>query len=187
MRSGDKNCTLYPIHRLDRVVGGIIVFARNKEYAAVLSEIISEHRAEKEYLSVVDGLAEGGILTDYIYKDARAGKSFIADRKRSGVKEAKLEYVPLSSIESEGGTKTLVKVRLHTGRFHQIRVQFASRRMPIVGDGKYGSRDSIAKLPALFAFRLAFEINGKRYEFKKLPDTEKYPWSLFDYDGKALL
>ena len=182
MKSGEKNTELYLVHRLDRVVGGVMVFARNKEYAARLSMLVAERGAQKEYLAVVDGEAEGGILTDYLYKDARIGKSFVVDRKRAGVKEASLEYVPIAVYESEKGKKTLVKVKLHTGRYHQIRAQLSSRKLPIVGDGKYGSRDNGAKLPALFAFRLAFEINGKKYEFEKMPDTENYPWSLFNYD-----
>ena len=133
-------------------------------------------------VGIVEGEAEGGILTDYLYKDARMGKSFVVDRKRSGVKEAKLEYTPLSKAETENGPKTLIEVRLHTGRFHQIRAQLSSRKLPIVGDGKYGSRDNKARFPALFAFRLTFEIEGKAYEFKKMPDIENYPWSIFNYD-----
>ena len=180
--TGDKNTALYLVHRLDRVVGGVLVFARNKDYAARLSTIMSERGAKKEYLAIVEGEAEGGILTDYLYKDARMGKSFVVDRKRSGVKEAKLEYTPLSKAETENGPKTLIEVRLHTGRFHQIRAQLSSRKLPIVGDGKYGSRDNKARFPALFAFRLTFEIEGKTYEFKKMPDIENYPWSIFNYD-----
>ena len=84
-------------------------------------------------------------------------------------------------IKSTSDT-SLVSVKLHTGRFHQIRAQFSSRKHPIIGDGKYGSRDNKAAFPALFAYRMAFEINGKKYEFKKMPDIEKYPWSLFNYD-----
>ena len=179
---GEKNCELYLVHRLDRVVGGILIFARNKRYAALLSSVISEKIAEKEYLAVVEGSPEGGVLTDFLYKDARAGKSFVVDRKRAGVKEASLEYTALSNAQYENGSKTLVRIKLHTGRFHQIRAQFSSRKYPIVGDGKYGSKDNKAKSPALFAFRLAFEIEGKKYEFTKMPDVEKYPWSLFNYD-----
>ena len=182
LNSGEKDTNLYLVHRLDRVVGGVMVFARNKAYAAQLSDLVADRGAEKEYLAIVEGELEGGILTDYIYKDTRAGKAFIVDKKRAGVKEARLEYVPLSVNTDETGTKTLIRVKLHTGRFHQIRAQFSSRKHPIVGDGKYGSRDNKATFPALFAYRIAFEINGKKYEFKKMPDIEKYPWSLFNYD-----
>ena len=181
-KSGDKNTELYLIHRLDRVVGGILVFARTKACAADLSSIISDRRVKKEYLAVIDGEADGGILTDFLYKDARAGKAFVVDRKRAGVKEASLEYSTLSKLKTDNGIKTLVKIELHTGRFHQIRAQFASRKLPIVGDGKYGSKDGKTQFPALFAFKLSFEIAGKKYEFVKMPEKENYPWSLFEYD-----
>ena len=184
---GEKNTELYLVHRLDRVVGGILVFARNRAAAARLSQIMSERTAEKEYVAVVEGEPEGGILKDFLYKDARAGKAFVTDRKRAGVKEASLEYIPIECIETERGKRTLVRVKLHSGRFHQIRVQFASRKHPIVGDGKYGSRDGQASMPALFAFKLSFDLDGRKYEFRKLPDTNLYPWSIFNYDREALL
>ena len=175
-----EGSALWLVHRLDRVVGGTVVFARNKSAAAALSEMFSSRNAVKEYLAVVEGAAEGGVLEDFIYKDAAKGKAFIVDRKRAGVKEAKLEYTPLASAESERGTYTLVRVRLHTGRFHQIRAQLSSRGMPIVGDGKYGSHDNRAKMPALFSYRIAFSVFGRSYDIKKSPDKQSYPWSLFD-------
>lgn len=171
---------LWLVHRLDRTVGGLMVVARNKKVAASLSAIVGSERFEKEYLAVLDGEADGGVLTDYIYKDSLKGKAFVAKSERKGVKFAELVYSPIESVETPNGIKTLVRVKLHTGRFHQIRVQFASRGKPLTGDGKYGSRDNKAKMPALFAFRLAFDINGKRIEVKKLPDGNEYPWSLFN-------
>ena len=173
---------LWLVHRLDRVVGGILVFARNKKYAALLSSLVSDRGMKKEYLAVIDGVGEGGMLRDYLYKDSAKGKAFVVDRKRAGVKEAVLEYERLNSKETEKGIKTLVRVDLHTGRFHQIRAQLSSRGTPISGDGKYGSRDSIPKTPALFAFRLSFEAEGKKYGFVKLPCASEYPWSLFNID-----
>ena len=98
---------------------------------------------------------------------------------RRGAKEASLEYVPLAEYAGEVGIRTLVRVKLHTGRFHQIRVQFASRGMSLVGDGKYGSRDNRAKMPALFATRLAFKTKNEKVDVEKLPDISAYPWSLF--------
>ena len=180
--SGERNCELYPVHRLDRVVGGILVFARNKKSAAELSLLISERGAVKEYLAVVEGEAEGAELVDFLSKDARAGKAIVSDKKRAGAKEARLEYVKLASKNTEKGVRTLVRVRLHTGRFHQIRAQLSSHGNAIVGDGKYGSTDRGAIYPALFAFRLSFDLYGKAYKFEKLPETENYPWSIFDYD-----
>jgi len=180
--SGEKNTELYPIHRLDRVVGGILVFARNRNSAAKLSELVAQNGVEKEYLAVVEGDANGGVLTDFLYKDARAGKTFVVDRMRAGVKKASLEYSPILKKDTENGIRTLVRIKLHTGRFHQIRAQFSSRKLAIVGDGKYGSRDNKAIMPALFAHRLSFELDGSKYEFEKNPDTETYPWSIFNYD-----
>lgn len=170
---------LWLVHRLDRVVGGLVVFARNKATAALLSELVSGRGMEKEYLAIVEGRAVGGALRDYVYKDSAKGKAFVIDGMRRGAKEALLEYIPLAELEWKGGIRTLVRVKLHTGRFHQIRVQFASRGMPLVGDGKYGSRDNRAKMPALFAARLAFETKNDRIDVERLPDISTYPWSLF--------
>ena len=170
---------LWLIHRLDRVVGGLIVFARNKTAAAALSKTVSTSLMGKEYLAVVEGKAVGGEMCDFLYKDARQGKSFVASGERRGAKRAELEYTPLSVCETERGFKTLVRIRLHTGRHHQIRVQFSSRGMSLVGDGKYGSRDNKAKTPSLFAHSLVFSLDGEKYDFCALPDIKKYPWSLF--------
>ena len=179
---GEKNGDIYLVHRLDRVVGGILVFARNKKSCAALSDLISSQNVEKEYLAVVDGDANGGILRDYLYKDSRVGKSFVTDKKRIGAKEAILEYVPISKAETEKGIKTLVRIKLRTGRFHQIRAQFSSRGLSLVGDGKYGNTDVKSHFPALFASGLEFELYGKKYNFKKMPEINNYPWSLFNYD-----
>ena len=170
---------LWLVHRLDRVVGGTVVFARNKRTAAALSELFSTQSTEKEYLAIVEGVAEGGVLEDLLYKDAAKSKAFVVDRKRAGVKEAFLEYRPIECVEVQGSYRTLVRVKLHTGRFHQIRAQFSTRKMPLVGDGKYGSRDSGARTPALYSARLAFSVDGRKYEISAMPDRSKYPWSLF--------
>ena len=122
---------LFLIHRLDRVVGGLLVFARNKKTAAYLSTLVADRKIEKIYLAVVDGVAEGGVMKDYIYKDASIGKAFVTERARSGVKSAELEYETLATREIEGRSLSLVKIRLKTGRFHQIRAQFSSRKMLI--------------------------------------------------------
>lgn len=176
--SGEQNA-LWLVHRLDRVVGGTVVFARNKRYAATLSELFSAQNTVKEYLAVVEGEAEGGVLEDLLFKDSAKGKAFVVERKRQGVKEARLEYTPLATADTERGVYTLIRVRLHTGRFHQIRAQLSSRGMPIVGDGKYGSHDNRAKTPALFSTRLSFVACGRSYDIKSSPDKNSYPWSLF--------
>ncbi len=172
---------LFLIHRLDRVVGGLMIFARNKRAAGALSALVSGEGIGKEYFAVLDGIIESGTLTDYLYKDARAGKSFVVDRQRAGVKLAELSFEALESVKTEKGEKTLVKVKLKTGRFHQIRAQFSSRGLPLSGDGKYGSKDNRAHTPALFAYRLSLSLFGEKIEVSKLPDTDKYPWSLFDW------
>jgi 23S rRNA pseudouridine1911/1915/1917 synthase len=130
---------LWLVHRLDRVVGGTVVFARNKRTAAALSELFSTQSTEKEYLAVVEGVAEGGVLEDLLYKDSAKGKAFVVDRKRAGVKEARLEYAPIATADTERGVYTLVRVKLHTGRFHQIRAQLALAGMHIINDRLYGA------------------------------------------------
>ena len=171
---------LWLVHRLDRTVGGVMVFARNAAVAAELSEKIADKTAKKEYLSVVDGRGEGGLYTDFLYKDAKLKKAFVTDGKRNGVKEAKLECTPLSVKETEKGEKTLLSIKLYTGRFHQIRAQLSHRKTPVCGDGKYGSRDNKAKNLALFSHKLTFEVGNKKYEIKDYPDFDAYPWSLFE-------
>ena len=136
LRSMGESGELFLIHRLDRVVGGLIVFARNKKAAADLSAQVADRRLTKVYYAVVEGRAEGGIMRDFLYKDATLGKAFVTDRKRAGVKEAELEYSVLDTVEVDGVELSLVKICLKTGRFHQIRAQFSSRKMPLVGDKK---------------------------------------------------
>ena len=172
--------TLYLVHRLDRVVGGVMLFARNKAAAARFSALVSGEGIGKEYLAVIDGSLDSGELCDYLYKDTRVGKSFVVDRARGGVKLAELKFLKISSVETDRGIKSLVKIKLKTGRFHQIRAQFSSRGVPICGDGKYGSRDNRANMPALFAYKLSLDSDG--ISVRKLPDTNAYPWCLFDKD-----
>lgn len=180
LKAKNRMGELYLIHRLDRVVGGLLVFARNKKSAAELSRLVSGEGIGKEYLAVIDGRLEDGSLFDYLFKDARAGKAFVTDKQRVGVKSAELSFSTVAYSETEKGIKSLVKIKLKTGRFHQIRVQFASRKAPICGDGKYGSRDNGASFPALFAYKLSFELFGEKFSAKKLPDIDAYPWCLFD-------
>ncbi len=180
LRESGEDAALWLVHRLDRVVGGLMVFARNKNSAALLSSLISQRKLTKEYIAVVEGdCPESGDMRDYIYKDSSLSKSFIADRKRQGVKEAHLSYTALAKTETPHGIRSLVRVTLHTGRYHQIRVQFASRKMPLVGDGKYGSSDKGAPFVALFSARIAFDAGREKVDIKLNPDTGAYPWSLW--------
>ncbi len=179
---GEDSC-LWLVHRLDRVVGGVLVFARTKNAASRISELVGGRGMEKEYFAVVEGDAEGGYLVDYLYKDSRMGKAFVVKEGKSGAKRAELEYSPIATNMTERGIYSLVRVKLHTGRFHQIRAQFASRGMAIVGDGKYGSRDNRAKMPALFSSSLTFGFGNERINVKKTPDIKSYPWSIFDWSN----
>ena len=157
-----------------------MVFGLTPKATAKLCALVQDHsQFKKEYLAVLSSLpteAEGR-LTDYLYHDKQKNKAFVTDGGRKGSKEAVLDYKVLSALPDG---HTLVLVRLHTGRTHQIRVQFASRGLPLVGDGKYGSREK-APYIGLWAFRLTFAhpITGKELTATALPDTEILPWSLF--------
>ena len=158
---------IYPVHRLDQAVGGVMVYARTKQAAAALSRAIQEGRMEKDYLAVLTKpMAEAsGTLRDLLYHDRVKNKTYVVKRKRNGVKEAGLDYETLAS----GAEGTLVRVHLHTGRTHQIRVQFASRGCPLAGDGKYGGRGSA---PLLWSYRLAFPDprDGTMQIFERRPE-----------------
>lgn len=171
---------LWLVHRLDRAVGGLLAFARNKRAAAELSAEIVDGSFEKEYYAVVEGAACGGEMRDYLFKDSARSKSFVIKNERKGAKLAVLEYRQLDCVEANGGWLTLVKIKLKTGRFHQIRAQFSHRGNPLVGDRKYGSHDTKARVPALFACMLkAPAINGGA-PIVAQPDHSSYPWSLFE-------
>ena len=159
---------IFPIHRLDLNVGGVMVYARTKQAAAELSRLVQDGLLVKEYVATVHGTPpETGDWEDLLFKDSRKNKVFVVNKERKGVKKARLEYRVL-----EAGQQSLVRVRLHTGRSHQIRVQFASRGFPLVGDHKYGARDE-AKEPMLFSCCLTFPYKGETKKFEAFPDWYK--------------
>lgn len=158
--------TFLPVHRLDQNVGGLMVYARNPAAAAALSRQIQEGSFLKEYVALVHGMPESqGDWTDLLFKDSRKNKVFVVKKERAGVKKARLTYRLLKE-----GEQSLVRIRLYTGRSHQIRVQFSSRGFPLVGDHKYGSRAK-ETAPMLFSCCLKFDLNGLKC-FEKLP-----PWA----------
>lgn len=154
----------YPLHRLDLNVGGVMIYARNKKAAADLSGIIARQEMVKEYVARVWGTPpQSATWEDLLFKDSSKNKVFVVKKPRKGVKAAKLSFACL-----EEGTQSLVQVRLYTGRSHQIRVQFASRGFPLLGDGKYGAKDTY-KAPMLFCARLTFPYKGQMLQFSALP------------------
>ena len=158
--------SFYPVHRLDLGVGGLMVFARNKQAAAAISGLIAQGQLQKEYLALVHGCPEEpeGRMEDLLWKDSRKNKVFVVKRSRAGVRPAALRYrvvVP--------GAESLVRVYLETGRSHQIRVQFASRGFPLVGDHKYGSRSRENQIH-LFSAALEFPWKGENLRFEDKPD-----------------
>lgn len=170
------------IHRLDRPVGGAMLFAKNPKAASGLSKLVSNGMLDKWYIAVVSGKPEKdeGVFKDLLFKDSSRNKTFVVKRLRKGVKEASLEYKVLETAEFEEKLYSLVLIKLHTGRTHQIRVQFSSRKMPLTGDGKYGGSDNRCAGIALWSHRLKFENPASKNEVDvySYPPSE-YPWNLF--------
>lgn len=179
-RALDKPDYIATVHRLDRIVGGAMVFSRRPEITGKLTAAIAAHQVTKEYLAVLRGRPEkdSDTLRDLLFRDAQHNKSYVVDRQRRGVREAELDYTVLSAAEENARTLTLVKVRLHTGRTHQIRVQFSHRGLPLLGDIRYGSKAPCSA--ALWSYRLAFAHprTGKTVDIT-CPPPASYPWTLF--------
>ena len=163
------------VHRLDRVVSGLMVVARNAAAASDLSRQIREGSFQKEYQAVLHGCPEGeqGTLTDLLGRDKVRKMTFVADASGKDIQEAALDYWLLS----KNSDLSRVRIRLHTGRTHQIRVQFASRGLPLVGERKYSQLDDPCEI-ALWSCRLAFThpATGETVEFTQEP-PKVYPWT----------
>lgn len=159
---------LYPVHRLDKAVGGVMVYAKTKTAAAFLCAEVQRHAVEKVYLAKVHGIPTppAGQMRDLLYFDARKNKTYVVDRVRGGVKEALLSYETLCA-ETDAAW---VRIQLYTGRAHQIRAQFAHRKMPLFGDGRYGARDGEKQIH-LFSHKLSFMHPTRREKmtFSALP------------------
>ena len=175
-RAQGKPDYIATVHRLDKAVGGAMLFSRRREVTGKLTAAIAEHRVTKEYLAVLRGTPEkdSDTLTDLLFRDAAHNKSYVVKRMRRGVREASLDYTVLGRADG----LTLVRVRLHTGRTHQIRVQFSSRGLPLLGDIRYGSKAPCS--PALWSHRLALThpVTGKPVDVT-CPPPDSWPWSLF--------
>lgn len=164
---------VYPIHRLDLNVGGVMVYARTSAAAAALSRLVQQGEFVKEYRALVHGVPpQGETWQDLLFKDSRKNKVFVVKRERKGVKRASLEFTRLTQ-----GDPALVHILLHTGRSHQIRVQFASRGYPLAGDHKYGARDEVQS-PMLHSCRICFPWKGKQMTFVSLPAWGDLPLDL---------
>lgn len=174
------NRTVLPIHRLDRGVGGVMAFAGCAAAAAHLSRDILSGRLEKEYLAIVHGIPDPseGELRDYLRHDPQINRTSVSDKSDRHAKTARLAYRLLGTSAFDGETISLVQVRLYTGRTHQIRVQFSSRDLPLLGDGKYGAHDHCSI--GLWSYRLSLRHpeTGERLTFCREPVSE-IPWTLF--------
>ena len=166
---------VFTVHRLDRTTQGVMVYALTQEAARLLSAQIQRGEMQKTYLAVVEGVPDepSGEYVDLLYFDRRKNKSYVVKRERKGVKEARLRYEIVKTAEVEGERLSLIKIRLLTGRTHQIRVQLASRKMPLVGDRRYGSK-RVCENIQLCASELSFihPFTGEEMCFSYQPTNE---------------
>ena len=177
---GDEGADVRTVHRLDRAVSGLMVLARGAEAASALSREIREGGFEKKYLAVVHGTPpERGELRDLLWRDKARKMTFVAEAPGRGVQEAALDY----EVLGYGAGMSLVRIRLHTGRTHQIRVQFASRGWPLFGERKYCAEPDVCPL-ALWSHTLGFThpVTGAYLRFEKAPPPLR-PWTYFEYAG----
>lgn len=165
------------VHRLDRVVGGMMLLARSRHAASDLGKQIMEEGIGKEYLAVIKGCPENkkGGMRDHLRRDNSEKKTYVSPEAGADTKEAFLEYEVLENR----GELSAVRILLHTGRTHQIRAQFSSRGLPLVGDKKYGAGEECDI--ALWSYRLNFvhPKTGERMDLSHMPPDE-YPWNLFE-------
>ncbi len=178
----DEEPYLAIVHRLDRPVGGVMVFAKNQAVAANLSDQIQDGNVIKYYQAVLTGELQDdmGTMTDYLLKDGKTNTTKIVDRDVKGAKKAVLDYEVLDVFETDNGVLTYVLVQLITGRHHQIRVQMAGRNAGIYGDTKYNPKFMNTKKKyqqmALYSTRLEFDhpSTGERMVFKSEPEGDAF-------------
>lgn len=175
------------VHRLDRVTGGVMVYAKSSKAASRLSEQMRNGDFEKKYLTVVCGSPkeDRAVLTDYMKKNTVNNMVYVCPPTVEGAKKAELEYVKVG----ENNGLSLLMVTLHTGRTHQIRVQMAHNGTPVYGDMRYGGENAVKGKIALWATSLGFShpVSKERMVFKIEPPKENKPWSLFDINDDVLI
>lgn len=180
------NVYLGLVHRLDRPVGGVLVFAKTSKAASRLSDVLRKREMERTYLAVVRGnLGEGGLLTHHLWKDTKKNKVHAVDASHPGGKKAVLHY---ETIERQDGM-SLLAIRLHTGRSHQIRVQMAASGAPLYGDQKYGQHvNRPGQQIALWAHTLSFPhpTTKEILKFESNPPSE-HPWHIWKQTGADAL
>ena len=172
---GEPDADVRTVHRLDRVVSGLMVLARSAAAASELSRQIRDNQFAKEYLAVIHGCPDSptGRLTDLLLRNKQERKTYIVQEPAKGVQEAILAYQVLNTADELGR----VRIQLITGRTHQIRAQFSGRSMPLVGDRKYSLLEDPCEI-ALWSYRLSFShpVTGQAMEFTLEP-PEIYPWT----------
>ncbi len=161
--------TFWPVHRLDKETGGVMVYAKSKPAAADLSRQVQEGTMQKIYLAVVAGIPQPaqGRWDELLFRDRQKNKSYLVKRERKGVKKASLSYETLGQVVWNDQTVSLVKVQLHTGRTHQIRAQFSGHQHPLVGDRRYGGMPN--ETLALWAWNLSFSDEQGTHTFRQEP------------------
>lgn len=173
---GDPDADIRTVHRLDRVVSGVMVLARNKAAASELSRQIREDEFGKEYLAVLHGVPAGkeGTLRDLLGRDKARKMTYVADTPGKGIQEAVLEYTLLNAKDG----MSRVRINLLTGRTHQIRVQFSSREMPLVGERKYAVLDDPCEI-ALWSHCISFLHPATKEPLRFIKEPPRiYPWTL---------
>lgn len=174
---GDECACVRAVHRLDQAVSGVMVYARSRMAASILSQQVREHTMQKTYLAVINGAPaeRSGVLRDLLWRDTKARMTRVVDAPGKNVQPAELSYELLAGIFG----RSLLKIRLATGRTHQIRVQLASRGIPIAGDNKYGRGEECPV--ALWSYRLCFRHpqTGAPVSFS-CPPPAVFPWTAFD-------